>query len=153
MHYYYKWKESQLAEAVLELRRFALPGIEHADRERFYVWPPTDPSRVVEVRLDTSNVEWLQTGSYGKHLIVGDEPSGVPPDEPIWLPLIDPSIVWTRVVPAVLTHRGVEYPGPNDPPVLDITDWALSDHAPTELVHTRPTYELHDSPREPGWTW
>ena len=153
MHYYSQWRVADLAEAVLELRRIALPAQD--GRERWYVWPPEDPRQLVEVGLDPTNVDSVRVAyDYDREERSDIDPVGIEgaPDEPLWLTSIHPSIVWTRVVPTVLAHSRGERPGPEDPPVLDLTGWALSDRRPTELVRARPTGKPSDG-KSAAWSW
>lgn len=152
VHYYWKWEVSDLAKAVLELRSIELPV--QSDRQWWFVWPAADPGQVIPVGLDDVNVRSVRTGFHRRKLVDGADVGieGMPPDEPIWLAAISPAIVWTRVVPAVVAHRSVKYPGLEDPPVLNLTGWVLSDREPPELVRTRPSERL-DGFTPQAWTW
>jgi hypothetical protein len=45
VYYRWQWKHSELVEAVLELRRIALPA--QYDREWWYVWPMSEPAELL----------------------------------------------------------------------------------------------------------
>lgn len=150
VHYYWKWQVSDLVAAFLELRAITLPA--QQDREPWYVWPADSPASAVTVWLDQPSVESIQTGNYQtqqRNGAVGDA-DGIPPDEPIWLRQIFPSIVWTRVVPAVLAQ--LDAADQQDEVNLDVSTWVLSDRSPADLARTRPTQP--PSGWEPSaWTW
>ena len=150
VHYYWKWTVPDLAGSVLELRSIELPA--QYGREWWFVWPADNPGQVLPVGLDEANVRSIRTGVYrwGNGGFSGIP--GMPPDEPIWLTQIFPTEVWTCVVPAVVAHRSAEHPGPQDPLVLDITGWVLSDREPTKLVRTRPSEESGGW-KPSDWSW
>jgi hypothetical protein len=131
------WQASDLAEAVVELRGLALPGI--GERESWYAWPPADPSRALRVRFTEANARFVRSGYY-RH--VPEEGGlrgvqGLPDDEPIWLASIFPTIVWQRIIPAAV-WRSVQ-DRPDDPAAVDVTGWVLSDRPPSQLARQVPS--------------
>jgi len=134
--YYESWQIADLAEAVIELRGLALPGVEA--REWWFAWSPAAPSQVLNVRFTENDAQFIRSGYY-RHIqtdwgLEGIE--GLPEDEPIWLASIFPSKVWQRVIPAAVLHS-VKV-GPDDPQPVDVTGWVLSDRPPNQLARKTP---------------
>jgi hypothetical protein len=149
--YCWKWQVEDLVEAVLELRCIELPA-QH-DRQWWYTWDPKEPNRAITVGFDAKSVESMQTHYYGPMTNrVPDTDMGLPADEPVWLVSLSPSIVWQRVVPAAVADQRRRYLDPPDPPVLDISQWLVSDRKPGELSRTRPIEEKKED-RPPAWNW
>lgn len=151
VHYYTKWCERQLAEAVLELRRLALPG--PSDREPWFVWPPSKPEEALELHLTDKDARSIRTAAYRSLRLEGGGETGipgVPEDEPIWLKSIDPRIVWERVVPAVVIRQLRAHA--DHPPVVDLSDWVISDRRPKDLERSRPA-ESTVGYDPPAWSW
>jgi hypothetical protein len=150
VHFYWKWCERQLAEAVLELRHLALPAL--FDRESWFVWPPSKPDEALELHLTDKDARSIRTAAYRSVRMPGGEMGipGVPEDEPIWLKSIDPRIVWERVVPAVVIRQLRAYA--DRPPVVDVSDWVISDRRPKDLQRSRPA-ESTVGFDPPGWSW
>lgn len=152
VHYYWKWQVEDLVGAILELRAIALPA-QYA-REAWYVWAPGHAGQAVTLWLDEASADSLRTGFYendGFALSRNDDERSMPTGRPIWLRQIFPSIVWTRIVPAVLSSLD-DADGAWDGSPVDLSSWLLSDRAPATLSRT------NAPPLKPGfepaaWSW
>ncbi len=133
--YYSQRTHERLREAVLELRSIVMGG-QH-DRERWNVWPVSEPTQVSVVLLASDEAKLIRVGTYEVTTSDGrvERVKGVPRDEPIWLKSISPDIVWQRVVPVVAAQEAT---GDADS-IVDVSDWVISDRLPTELTRPRPT--------------
>jgi hypothetical protein len=134
--YYLPWQVADLAEAVIELRSLALPGIE--GREWWFSWPPEEISHLLRIRFTANDARIIRSGYYRQVWANGgvEGIEGLPSDRPIWLSSIFPSMVWRRVIPAALL-RSVQT-RPADPQPVDVTGWVISDRHPDQLARKAP---------------
>jgi hypothetical protein len=124
------------------------------EREAWFTWPRREPAAALEVRLTSQDVKWLRNDfAFGDPREYINKPivKGFPDDAPVWLQQIYPSIVWTRVVPAVvldlLCREALEAA-----PTVEVTDWVLSDRRPEALSRTTPTWDARGW-KPPAWSW
>jgi hypothetical protein len=151
VYYYQQWQESSdLAQAVLELRRIALPA--QYDREQWYVWPAVEAEAVLTVRLTEEDAASIRSGRYRTVRTAGGEKGipGIPDEEPVWLRSIWPRIVWRRIVPAVAAAQAQR--GAQAGEVVDLSDWVISDRLPSALARQRPG-EPFGGGAPPTWSW
>lgn len=142
-HYGWKWDEKQLARAIIELRSLALPPAGE-ERQVWFSWPSSDPANVVEIRLDSDDVDSVMTGWPDRC------EQGVPDDAPIWLQQVFPEIAWERVIPAAILRAVLAQP--ETPAHVDVDDWVLSSRHPRELTRTAPPSLPSGSEPSP-WDW
>jgi hypothetical protein len=137
VYYHWKFKDVQLAQAFVELRHLALPGLD-VERCSWFVWPPSDPAEVVQVRMPVDDVEFFIDDFYKEDLDPDHPPRGLPDYEPVCrLAEFGSWVVWTRVVPAVLYAK---LPAQSEVKTnqIDISDWLFSDKPPEEVAQKLP---------------
>jgi hypothetical protein len=150
IHYCWKWHAQDLADAILELRRLALPAGRVG--ERWFTWPATGSDPEVDVWVSEAEVKRIQSGYYRDNELPGGFESiqGMPSDEPIWLQDLFPRVVWTCVAPAVTlcAAQGRSESGS----IISLDDWVISNRRPTELIRRTPSEKPGGLQPEP-WSW